>query len=132
MRIGNFYFRCVFFCKQKTVAASRSSINLPEGLVGMDDSALGDTGITSITLPKSLKYFTGLAIDTLEEINIPEGFSAGGGDQKNCPDFSYFFEGEKIRKNVALQKKLKDIKTAPVEECNRIRKSLKKYFDEEL
>ncbi len=113
-------------------AESLRSINLLEGLVGIDGYAFCEAGITSITLPKSLKYLAFQDINSLEEINIPEGISAGNGDSSACPDFSRLFGGDKISKNVALQKKLRDIKVAPDEECKRIRESLKKYFDEEL
>jgi len=121
-----------------------SNINLPEGLVAIDDDAFRETALKSVTLPKSLKVLGGGAFgdcDELSEINIPDGLSVLGrteagvgslsyfngtlelyecsGDVRGS-DFSSFFSGKKINESVALQKLLKENRTVEI-------KSMRKY-----
>jgi hypothetical protein len=111
-----------------------SNINLPEGLVAIDQDAFRETALKSVTLPKSLKVLGDGAFkecDELSEINIPDGLSVFGDfgsllyingilalydsrNDLNESDFSKFFYGKKINESVALQKLLKENKTVVV------------------
>ena len=98
-------------------------INLPEGLLWIGCHAFSKSGLTSVTLPKSLRvigysgsnYDSGAFYycDSLEEINIPDGIELSGqymwnkGDEK---PLSECFSGEKIKSSLALQKLLKEHK----------------------
>ena len=98
-------------------------INLPEGLLWIGCSAFSESGLTSVTLPKSLRvigysgsnYDSGAFYycDSLEEINIPDGIELSGQYMWNKGDeepLSVCFSGEKIKSSLALQKLLKEHK----------------------
>ncbi len=96
---------------------SLESVTLPEGLLAAREGTFNETKLTSITLPKSLKYIgTEFVVsDNLKEINIPEGFEwysinfyAIAPDPSTVDDLSKVFYGKKISESVALQKKLRE------------------------
>ncbi|MEE3314172.1 MAG: leucine-rich repeat domain-containing protein [Treponema sp.] len=104
-------------------AKNLKEINLPEGLLWIGCNAFSKSGLTSVTLPKSLRVigYSGSNVgsgafygcDSLEEINIPDGIELSGqymwnkGDEK---PLSECFSGEKIESSLALQKLLKEHK----------------------
>ena len=88
-----------------------SECNLPEGLEVIFGKAFFHSGLKSVTLPKSLKYYIYnndqpfAWCDSLEEINIPEGLVITVLGGENIDDF---FSGDKIKGSLALQKTIKD------------------------
>ena len=104
-------------------AGNLKEINLPEGLLWIGCNAFSKSGLTSVTLPKSLRvigysgsnYGAGAfdPCDSLEEINIPDGIELSGQYMWNKGDeepLSVCFSGEKIKSSLALQKLLKEHK----------------------
>lgn len=118
-------------------SASLEKVTLPEGLFLIDDYAFSRTGLTSVTLPKSLEYLDYQAFcgcDNLAEINIPDDaafllknatectvflselrktddlFDLQVSDEMIALSGEEIFSGSKINGSVALQKKLREIK----------------------
>ncbi|MBR4247351.1 MAG: leucine-rich repeat domain-containing protein [Treponema sp.] len=95
---------------------------LNEGLIGIGEEAFADTDISSVALPKSLRFLDRLVwagCNNLSEINIPDGHSVVYVDMGldlftdicGSHSFEEFFSGTKINETVALQKLLRDNKT---------------------
>ena len=106
--------------------SSLTSIDLPEGLMYIDTGAFNEAGLTSVKLPKSLRFMDSFVgtfrdCDSLAEIQIPEDHAisclnlAGGSGEY----FSSFFSGTKIRESIALQKLLKETKPRAISGAER-------------
>ena len=93
------------------------SINLPEGLMYIGDSAFSGAGLTSVSLPKSIRLI-GSAFnkcDSLADIQIPADHAISTvGTEKS---FESYFSGKKIQEIIALQKLLKETKTHKISEA---------------
>lgn len=106
---------------------SLEKVTLPEGLLFIDVGAFENTGLTSVTLPKSLEYLAEAfrMCDNLAEINIPDDAAFllknatecavalkeyGILDQYITKTADEIFSGSIIDESVALQKKLREIK----------------------
>ena len=107
-----------------------SEVNLPEGLEYLGRYAFDSKAITSVSLPKSLKwvdvhydYSSGISGcifgDNIENITIAEGCAPKYYDRENYEDRGYstnetdgrsVIKGSKIEKSIKLQKQLKDLK----------------------
>lgn len=106
------------------------SINLPEGLMYIGADAFTETGLTSVSLPKSIRLlnkgsFGGPFRDcnSLAEIQISAEHSIGLIDIHSFSpnydeiSFSAFFSGTKINESIALQKLLKETTTRAISDA---------------
>ena len=126
-------------------SASLEKVTLPEGLFLIDDYAFSRTGLTSVTLPKSLEYLMAAfnECDKLAEINIPDDAAflvknatevavflseeRGWNDESIAISGDRIFSGSKINESVALQKKLREIKCITTEALTYYPKAEEKY-----
>lgn len=124
---------------------SLEKVTLPEGLLFIDTGAFTGTGLTSVTLPKSLEYLRSafLECDKLAEINIPDDAAflvknatevavflseeKGWTDEIFAVPGEEIFSGSKINESVALQKKLREIKCITTEALSYYPKAKEKY-----
>lgn len=105
---------------------SLEKVTLSEGLLHIGRGAFSSTGLTSVTLPKSIEILFNAFkdCDNLAEINIPDDaaflfknseaavfFLEKGYTEDMIADYGEsIFSGSKINRSVALQKKLREIK----------------------
>ncbi len=124
---------------------SLEKVTLPEGLFCIEGHAFSNTGLTSVTLPKSLEYLMAAfnECDKLAEINIPDDAAflvknatevavflseeRGYGDGAIAISGDRIFSGSKINESVALQKKLREIKCITTEALSYYPKAEEKY-----
>ncbi|MBQ8777459.1 MAG: leucine-rich repeat domain-containing protein [Treponema sp.] len=124
---------------------SLEKVTLPEGLFCIEHGAFGHTGLTSVTLPKSLEYLRSAFLDcnNLTEINIPDDAAflvknatevavflseeKGWTDEIIAVSGEEIFSGSKINESVALQKKLREIKCITTEALTYYPKAEEKY-----
>ena len=124
---------------------SLEKVTLPEGLFCIEGHAFSNTGLTSVTLPKSLEYLMAAfnECDKLAEINIPDDAAflvknatevavflseeKGWDDEAIARSGEEIFSGSKINESVALQKKLREIKCINTEALTYYPKAKEKY-----
>ena len=124
---------------------SLEKVTLPEGLFCIEGHAFSNTGLTSVTLPKSLEYLMAAfnECDKLAEINIPDDAAflvknatevavflseeKGWDDEAIARSGDRIFSGSKINESVALQKKLREIKCITTEALTYYPKAKEKY-----
>lgn len=124
---------------------SLEKVTLPEGLLYIEAGAFGGTGLTSVTLPKSLEYLRSAfnECDKLAEINIPDDAAfllknatevavflseeRGWNDESIAISGDMIFSGSKINESVALQKKLREIKCITPDALSYYPKAEEKY-----
>lgn len=124
---------------------SLEKVTLPEGLFCIEGHAFSNTGLTSVTLPKSLEYLMAAfnECDKLAEINIPDDAAflvknatevavflseeRGWNDESIAISGDRIFSGSKINESVALQKKLREIKCITTEALTYYPKAEEKY-----
>lgn len=124
---------------------SLEKVTLPEGLFFIAGHAFSNTGLTSVTLPKSLEYLSVAfnECDKLAEINIPDDAAflvknatevavflseeKGWNDESIAISGEEIFSGSKINESVALQKKLREIKCITTEALTYYPKAEEKY-----
>lgn len=124
---------------------SLEKVTLPEGLFCIEGHAFSNTGLTSVTLPKSLEYLMAAfnECDKLAEINIPDDAAflvknatevavflseeKGWNDEAIARSGEEIFSGSKINESVALQKKLREIKCITPEALTYYPKAEEKY-----
>ena len=124
---------------------SLEKVTLPEGLFCIEGHAFSNTGLTSVTLPKSLEYLMAAfnECDKLAEINIPDDAAflvknatevavflseeKGWDDEAIAISGDRIFSGSKINESVALQKKLREIKCITIEALSYYPKAEEKY-----
>ena len=124
---------------------SLEKVTLPEGLFCIEGHAFSNTGLTSVTLPKSLEYLMAAfnECDKLAEINIPDDAAflvknatevavflseeKGWDDEAIARSGDRIFSGSKINESVALQKKLREIKCITTEALTYYPKAEEKY-----
>ena len=100
--------------------SSRKSIELPAGLVCIGNAAFEESGLTSVSLPKSLRLLDYKAFcncNSLAEIQIPADHAVScmyTYDYDKEITFESFFSGTKIKESIALQKLLKETKTRKI------------------
>lgn len=125
---------------------SLEKVTLPEGLFCIEGHAFSNTGLTSVTLPKSLEYLMTAfnECDKLAEINIPDDAAflvknatevavflseeKGWTDDVFTKTGEEIFSGTKINESVALQKELREIKCIdPINAIGLYSKAKEKY-----